>query len=167
MTNDFDDSSFLYRKELQIALREFMTDMKMPLFPTICLNRATSHERAARILRDFQQLIDRKMFGRRFYKLHRSDRSFFIAVPEKAKNKSHYHLVLRVPKHKELFFKMNAWFYLRQGDRNAKIVTLHVETAEEIRKTSFYSRKDSWQRENYDNSVISTQFASFKKRYHQ
>lgn len=164
MINDSQDMTYDHRKELQVALRNFITDMNLPLFITISFNTEMTYRRAVKVLNELQKNLDRKMFGRRFFKKSKDDRIFFIAVPEHFNSNLHFHKLLKIPKHKELFFIFNAWFYLRQLVPSATIQISRLTTAEDVRATSFYSCKDAINSENYNKFVISTQFASFKKR---
>jgi hypothetical protein len=165
MNNQNDhDLSYNQRKELQCALRNFITDLNLPLFITINFNTKISKRRAEKILRELHKRLDRKMLGRRFYKRSKEERTFFVAMPEHMKSNYHYHLLLRPPTDKELYFRFNAWFHLMQLVPSASIMILKPKTADDVRATSFYSCKDSFKAENYDSFILSTQFASFKNK---
>lgn len=159
---DLNDFNYPQRKELQIALRTFLTDLNLPMFVTINFNRRTNLRRAYKQLREFHKMIDKDFLGRRFYLLPKEERTFFIAMPEHLNSNFHYHLLLRPPPEKELHFLFNAWFYLKKIVPSATIKISRLKTNDDVRKTSFYSCKDAIYVENYDNFIISTQFSNLK-----
>lgn len=166
MKNETNQLSYRHRKERQIALREFLTSLNFPCFATINYNRKEfSHREAKKTLCELQKRLEQAIFGRRFYKLPPSERLFFIAMPEHMNGNFHHHLLMRLPPERALYILLNAWFHLRQILPGATIMIKRLATADDVRATSFYSCKDSWNEENFNKFVISTEFASYKKKH--
>jgi len=160
MTNDFDDTTYQHRKELQIALRTFSVNLNPTFFVCLNFNTQMTHRSAKRLLSRFQRKLDRKLFGKRFYKLPRERRIFFLAMPEGIYSNYHYHMLLTLPPKAEDYFVNNAERYLKYVLPAASLQISKLATATDERMTSFYSCKDAIYAENYNNFVVSTQFAS-------
>jgi hypothetical protein len=159
------------RKELQVALRNFITnELKANYFCTIKPNiemklQASAANRslnAPRFFKEYHYELDRVLFGKYFYKNPIDQRTFFIAIPEHPNCNIHFHLLMIVPREKQVKFELHAKSVLHKILPSASMHIAKLKTETDIRMTTFYSCKDSINLENYENFIISTQFSRLK-----
>lgn len=168
MTNDNYKLPYNKRKELQRAFRNFLTDLNLPFFMTINFNvnnrpKPLSPEEAKKILNKFHRNLDRRLLGRKFYRVARNRRTFFVAMPEHLNSNLHYHLLVRIPPIPEYIFLSAAAYELYQLVPSATLQLTKLASKTDVRMTSFYSCKDLIQEATFENFVISTEFQSTPK----
>jgi hypothetical protein len=170
MTDDFENTSYQHRKELQVNLRAFLTAMKPDYFVTLNPNiEMTLQSRAGcrsisapRFFKDYHQRLDRKLFGNTFYLNQLDKRTLFFAFPEHINSNLHFHMPIWVPHREQVKFEIYAQPILHTILPGASIHIARVETLTDQRKISFYSCKEAIFSENFENFVISTEFSNVK-----
>lgn len=159
------ENNYTDRKARQTALRIFTRDLNCDYFVTLAPNNDMNLKYSKRFLNDFDKAIQTKLFGRKFYKLALEERIFFIAFPENINSNFHFHLVMNVPNHKRVKFELYAPTILKQIIKSATIDLQRTETLTEQRKAAYYSCKQSYNVENYNNFVISSEFSKLPYRH--
>jgi hypothetical protein len=148
------------RQELKKALRELVLSTEPRVFATAVFNDYASTDRARSALRRLHANLDRKIFGRYFYKTAPQKRTFFFAFPEHVRSNLHFHLMIRPPANSTdrlLTVAPAIWKKIcPQG--NLKLCPLDRE--DDLRMTSYYSVKDSFIEENFERFIISSEFCS-------
>jgi hypothetical protein len=148
------------RKELKEAIRQLVHSTHPKVFATAVINDFSSPERARNLIKRFHKNVDYTFYGKNFYRVSKSKRTFFFAFPEKLNSNFHYHLLLTPPIGKTEHFIEIAnpiWKKLCPAG-NIKIDLINTE--EDLRKVSFYTTKDCFIEQNFENFIISTEFCS-------
>lgn len=130
---------------------------------TANFNRATTIANGRDKLKAWSAFVDRKLFGRDFYKKPKEKRLYFVAVPEigVASTYLHYHLLAKLPVVGSERFPLLAEDTWRQFVTTG---TFHVQRignalADQERVVN-YDLKDAWRRGNYENIIFSDEFSS-------
>ena len=155
----FEDNLFYQRqREIITATRELALSIDPIFFATAAFNDFASLQRGYDALKFFHSKLDRKLLGKHYYKQPRKNRTLFLAFPEHIESNLHYHLVIARPHLNEqrvLNLAPVVWQKVcRMGD--LKIDSLKEN--DDVRATSFYSTKDVFKEQSYENFIISTQF---------
>ena len=159
-------NSHAVRKELQDAMRSFVISLNPAYFVTANFNVPDMTLQQSRdALNEFDKRVNRRFYNKKFCKQNLSDRLFFIAFPEHLNSNLHYHLLTRVPEQKKALFEIYAHYELTQVIPSASLHICKLKTQDDIRKVSYYSCKDNFKIENYENFIVSTEFMSLKKKY--
>jgi hypothetical protein len=146
---------------LKKALRKHLDTYHFDFFITANFNRETGFESGRKLLNKWHLKVDRKLFGKYWWRMKAEDRTFFFAFPEIGGKSGgfHYHLLLKLPANRKEEFSTigpEIWKQLvPSGDLDIQ------RPIEEIsqKKTKSYSIKDVWQKLNYENFIVSTEFS--------
>ena len=146
------------KKELKLAVQELVLSTEPRIIATLVFNSYASLSRGYTALGRLHKKIDRKLFGKHFYKTGTKKRTYFTAFPEHIGTNLHYHMLLRPQEQfvdKVVQIAPTIWKQIcPQG--NMKLTTLKSE--DDVRAVSFYSTKDCFKEENFENFIISSQF---------
>ncbi|MCF8721611.1 hypothetical protein [Nitrospina gracilis] len=147
--------------QLKPDLVAMLEGLKFDYFLTFNFNRETGAGAGRRQLDRWHKKLDRKLFGRYFYKHKRENRTFFIAFQEIGgkTGQFHYHALVKLPEDRWEDFKLFAPMYwerlIPSGDLNLQL----LKEVKDKQKAASYSVKDIWNEENLENFVISTEFS--------
>lgn len=147
--------------QLKKLMRSFLDDFDFNYFVTANFNRSTQYEAGRRILGRFQAKLDRKLFGKYYWKKQPENRTFFFAFPEVGgiSGERHYHLIFRVPERRELEFEECAPEIWKKLVISGDLDLRNLPEAGDKEKVKSYICKDLWQSRNYENYLISTEFS--------
>lgn len=158
--------SYAVRKELQQAMRSFVISLDPAYFVTANFNVPNmTLDQSRDALCEFDKRVNRRFHNKRFCHVNPSERLFFIAFPEHLNSNLHYHLLTRVPFQFKPRFEIYATYEMKRVIPSASLRVDKLRTHEDVRKATFYSSKDNFKIEHYDNFILSTEFLNLKKKY--
>lgn len=150
-------SSYMDAMRHQDEMRKWLNTEQWSHFVTINFNEATSMLSARRLLSKFHYELDRKLFGRRFFKRPESARTFFIAFPEVARA-LHWHALFRVQEGAMERFKQNIGTMLKSAAKAASCDVQLIRSEAEKERITSYITKDAWQSRSIENFLVSSEF---------
>lgn len=156
------DSYFYKRNILSPALQDMFVSINPEWHITANFNRFTTPNAAKSKLRHWSSYVDRKLFGRTYYKIPADRRLFFFAIPEigTASTYLHYHLLARLPLDRhEHFAAIAESTWTRIVPTGSLFVQRISDTEADQQRVIAYDLKDIGKQDNYDNFIISSEFA--------
>ena len=136
------------------------SEFEFIFFITANFNRETTPQAGRAILSRWLQKMERKLFGKYYWKKRNEDRIFFIAFPEIGgqTNQFHYHILLNLPINRKNDFLTFAPKFWENNVLGGTLDVNYLENELDVKKTVNYSSKDLWQPNNYNNFIVSTEF---------
>jgi hypothetical protein len=153
--------TYTYNKALQCSFRDFVKDQESHYFITANFNRDTNLNAARKSLGHWSARIDRMLLGKNWYKKNTDERVFFIACAHHLHSNMHWHLMLRLPQDgMRKNFLFNARDYWKQIVKSGRMDIQSVLSEKDKKLTSMYATGETWQPENYNAFIFSTEFSS-------
>jgi hypothetical protein len=136
------------------SMREWLEQQPFDFFVTLTTNREMSTETAEKHLRILDAAWNRKLFGKKFFRLPEDRRLFYVALPEHKSN-LHYHLLVRVPVAVRNSFRA---IIPALWKRQVPSGTVDVREIDNLRTAAGYAVKSLWNDFSRDHYVLSSQF---------
>lgn len=152
-------TSYTDRIERQLALRTWLAQQQHAWshFVTIAFNEEITEHSARRLMRRFHQLLDQKLFGRKFYRRPDEARTFFIAIPEIASS-LHFHALFRVPAEVTDRFCNESPQILKNVARAASYDVVPIQSLQDCDRIISYITKDAHQDRSFEQFIVSSEF---------
>lgn len=147
-------------QELIREMRAFLKAQDFDLFGTIAFNRETTVDGLRRRLKRFHQHVDRSLLGKRFDKRPPQERTLFFAFIEHRTSNLHLHLMIKVPPGTAMTERYS-WVAPRKLKKLLPKADLKLSPLREMTdlyRTVDYSTKELWERANFEDFIISTEF---------
>ncbi|MEN3372009.1 hypothetical protein [Dechloromonas sp. ZS-1] len=156
------ETNFYKKSVLSPALQSMLLDIEPQWHITANFNRETSLRTGSAKLKTWASFIDRKLFGRNYYKKPNDQRLFFFAFPEIGSESEflHYHLLAKLPETRhQKFTELAEQIWLDEVKTGSLYVQRIGNDESDLQRVISYDLKDIWKRGNYDNFIISSEFA--------
>jgi hypothetical protein len=150
--------SFPCAKELQGSLIELVRALQPNIFLTLVFNQHTSPISARQTLKHFYSGIERRCFGREFYKRAPAERLIALAFPEHITSNFHYHLIGHLPRHQHVTLPVYAKMTWKKLCPAGSLDVHHIGSDTDRTKIASYSCKEVFKAQNYENFIVSTEF---------
>lgn len=148
-------------RQIRRALVRLSLHLNPSYFLTPALNRTERPDVAARMLKELHATIDKKLFGKNFYKLKPNQRTISINFPEHMESNYHFHSFIHVPEAKRVKFQLYSKYFetvWREISKSGNLKILPISTTKDACRAINYSLKESFKFQNYENFIISSEF---------
>jgi len=158
------DTNFYKKSVLSPALQTMLLENDPQWHITANFNRDTTIRTGYNKLKTWASFIDRKLFGRNYFKKPTDQRLFFFAFPEIGSESEflHYHLLAKLPEaHHQTFAELAEPVWLESVPAGSLYVQRIGNGESDLQRVISYDLKDIWKSGHYDNFIISSEFAPF------
>lgn len=148
-------------RQIRRALVRLSLHLNPSHFLTPALNRTERPDVAARMLKELYAAIDRKLFGKNFYKLNSIQRTISINFPEHMESNYHFHSFIHVPKSKRVKFQFYSKYFeaaWRDISKSGNLKIIPIYTLKDACRAVNYSLKENFKFQNYENFIVSSEF---------
>ena len=149
--------SYNERIKYQDSMRELLSGRTWSHFVTITFNQATTMWSQRRHLDEFHKQLDRKLYGKNFYKRAAANRTFFMAFPEFA-SAPHWHAFFLVEEHVRERFEQNVEPILKSvikaSDQDVQVVMDQLSKE----RIASYITKALWKPSSIESFIVSSEF---------
>lgn len=143
-------------KEMRKAFHDWLKqgDLNFNFFGTANFNRPTSIVAGRQSLMEWARLVNRKILRRRVFDAPKSDRIFFVAIPEHPTSNLHFHLLLRAPVNplKTQRLATKVW---RMVVSSGELWMPPISDTGDLCRISKYITKDCWDGFGIEDFIIS------------
>lgn len=162
----FTPESALSSQNIRRGYQDWVEAGKWHYFITLSCNRKTSVAALTRLVRRWDNDVNRKALGTRYWK-HPEKLMHYIGFPERLEKNAHAHLVVRRPIVRDVRRGANyphLWFRYACRDYWETLVkkgSFHIEeidAKDPLDRISSYVTKESWLRDWSDRVIYSAQF---------
>jgi hypothetical protein len=157
------ETKFYKQSVLSPALQEMLIAHNFQWHITANFNRVTTTTNGRDKLKAWSSFVERKLFGRNYFKKPQSERLFFVAIPEIGTGSTHlhYHLLAKLPESRHDTFSQIAESTWKQFVSTGSLFVQRIgNTAADLERVVAYDIKDIWKSNNFDNVIFSNEFAS-------
>ncbi len=153
MENYIGNNGYTFNKRLNDELQQFIVDFDGDYFVTAVFNRETNLAGAEKRLEHWSNCVNRKLYGKKWFKLPATDRLQYIGAPEHLNSNLHWHMTLKLAGGKKdwrfAFIAPKLW---QKYNQSGSMDVQKVLTAQDQITVGSYITKDTWLPSNY-NSV--------------